>query len=640
MSSGKKSKSSASAPGSTTKSSLNKNNGSYLVSVPARDALAVIFAVRFANALCVRTFFQPDEYFQALEPAWNMLYGDNSGAWITWEWKHQLRSSIHPAVFAFGYWIVEQYGAAGMSPITKAKWLIAAPKILQTGFAALSDWYSWRLAEKLYGQGSVTAWSVLLMTLLNPWQWYTSTRTFSNCFETTLTAMALYYFPWSLLGTEDDGNSKSKYSSISLFETWGQVNSLRLSLILAAFAVLLRPTNVLIWLAIATLALTRATLGGKSPLTQRNLLIVYREVLLCGSLVLGLSLLADRQYYGEWTFPPLTFLHFNVAQDLAIFYGQNDWHYYLSQGIPLLCTTVAPFVLKGLFKSLDSEESNWPVTTCNTLKALSFTVFTTICSLSFVSHKEVRFITPLLPAFHILAAPYITSFFTTIIDVASSPTTPTLGWKRTPLLCAGLLVNAVIGGYLSYFHAAAPISVLGFLRTEFETIHPTHLGIPQPANANATYDDVDPDFAQELFALFLTPCHATPWRSHLVYPALRARALTCDPPVDTLPGSPERASYEDETRRFYADRVGFMARELWPRDRPGEDMARYIVGYESLEPALREYFDWSGPGGRHKVELKEVWGEWNGLFTDDERKAGRLVVWATGFYDKPAVYEP
>ncbi|KAI1460627.1 glycosyltransferase family 22 protein [Annulohypoxylon moriforme] len=633
MSSGKKSKPSAKAPSTTTRNSPKKSNGASSVTVPARDALAVIFAIRFANALCVRTFFQPDEYFQALEPAWNMLFGDDSGAWITWEWKHQLRSSIHPAVFAFGYWIVEQYGGAGMSPITKAKWLIAAPKVLQTAFAALSDWYSWRLAEKLYGRGSVAAWSVLLMTLLNPWQWYTATRTFSNCFETTLTAMALYYFPWGLLGTEDDGNSKSKYSSIPLFETWGQVNSLRLSLTLAAFAVLLRPTNVLIWLAIATLTLTRATLGGKSLLTKGNLLIIYREVLLCGSFVLGLSLLADRQYYGEWTFPPLTFLHFNVAQDLAVFYGQNDWHYYLSQGIPLLCTTVAPFVLKGLFKSLDAEESNWPITTSNALKALSFTVFTTITSLSFVSHKEVRFITPLLPAFHILAAPYVTSFFTTVTDVTSAPT-PTLGWKRIPLFAAGLIVNSIIGGYLSYFHAAAPISVLDFLRTKFETIHPTHLAIPQLPNAT-----VDDDFAQELFALFLTPCHATPWRSHLVYPSLRARALTCDPPIDTLPGSPERASYEDETRRFYANQVAFLG-ELWPRDRPGEDMARYIVGYEGIESALREYFDWSGPGGRHKIELKEVWSSWNGLFTDDDRKAGRLVVWATGFYDKPSVYEP
>ena len=44
--------------------------------------LLVIF--RGINSLCIQTFFQPDEYFQSLEPAWEMAFGPNSGAWITW----------------------------------------------------------------------------------------------------------------------------------------------------------------------------------------------------------------------------------------------------------------------------------------------------------------------------------------------------------------------------------------------------------------------------------------------------------------------------------------------------------------------------------------------------------------------------
>ena len=42
------------------------------------------------------------------------------------------------------------------------------------------------------------------MTVLNPWQWYCSTRTFSNSVETTLTVAALYYWPWELL---EDANA-------------------------------------------------------------------------------------------------------------------------------------------------------------------------------------------------------------------------------------------------------------------------------------------------------------------------------------------------------------------------------------------------------------------------------------------------
>jgi phosphatidylinositol glycan class B len=49
-----------------------------------KDIWMVLFAFRIINALCVRTFFQPDEYFQSLEPAWKMAFGPDSGAWITW----------------------------------------------------------------------------------------------------------------------------------------------------------------------------------------------------------------------------------------------------------------------------------------------------------------------------------------------------------------------------------------------------------------------------------------------------------------------------------------------------------------------------------------------------------------------------
>ncbi len=50
----------------------------------AKDILTVLLILRFLNSLCVRTFFQADEYFQALEPAWNIAFGPASGAWLTW----------------------------------------------------------------------------------------------------------------------------------------------------------------------------------------------------------------------------------------------------------------------------------------------------------------------------------------------------------------------------------------------------------------------------------------------------------------------------------------------------------------------------------------------------------------------------
>ena len=49
-----------------------------------RDILLFLIAFRILNALSVRTFFQPDEHFQSLEPAWQIAFGPHSGAWITW----------------------------------------------------------------------------------------------------------------------------------------------------------------------------------------------------------------------------------------------------------------------------------------------------------------------------------------------------------------------------------------------------------------------------------------------------------------------------------------------------------------------------------------------------------------------------
>lgn len=49
-----------------------------------QNVLLFLLALRLFNVLTIRTFFQPDEYFQALEPAWKLAFGADSGAWITW----------------------------------------------------------------------------------------------------------------------------------------------------------------------------------------------------------------------------------------------------------------------------------------------------------------------------------------------------------------------------------------------------------------------------------------------------------------------------------------------------------------------------------------------------------------------------
>ncbi|KAL2155858.1 hypothetical protein VTH82DRAFT_600 [Thermothelomyces myriococcoides] len=465
------------------------------------DILRLLLLFRFINALCVRTFFQPDEYFQALEPAWRVAFGADSGAWLTWEWQHQLRSSLHPAIFGLAYKAAEGLmSSLSLFPPFKALMLVSLPGTLQAMFAALGDFYTWKLAMDIYGKQSNAPWAALWMTVLNPWQWYCSTRTFSNSFETTLTIAALSYWPWEVL-------VDAKASKNQPFQQQGRLLSLRISLVLAAVAVLLRPTNLLIWLVVSGLALIRLTPLGNSTLQTSTILTLLRESIICGLAVLAVSLISDRLYFGFWTFPPYKWLYFNISQSLAVFYGHMPWHYYVSQGVPLLTTTFLPFSIVGLYKATSSTNA----LQSRILGTLSLSVLAMITVLSLISHKEVRFIYPLLPMLHILAAPYFTAFFTEPASSTSArPSDGPVSLRRKLTLANLLSLNILLAGYLSLFHQPAPLSVLSFLRTDFERIYPDALDID--VSAPQSGDKIE----KELFALFLTPCHTTPWRSHLL----------------------------------------------------------------------------------------------------------------------------
>ncbi|KAK7415085.1 glycosylphosphatidylinositol anchor biosynthesis [Neonectria punicea] len=580
--------------------------------------LRSILVIRLINAWWIVTFFQPDEYFQALEPAWNLAFGSQSGAWLTWEWKYQLRSSLHPALFSGVYLLAEAISSVlPTGNVLRAEILVAAPAALQALIAGLGDWFTWQLAVSVYGPNSNVSFFTLFLSLFNPFNWYCSTRTFSNSLEMTLTVMALYFWPWELLGVAQTTKENPKPRPV-LSSLW----SLRASLCLAAVAVVLRPTNILIWITIILVTLTRISLQGPSPLTFSTVLILIREGILCGSLVLAISIVSDRIYFGFWTFPPYNFLYFNISKSLAVFYGRSPWHYYLLQGLPLICTTSLPFALMALYRPSGSSHIQ-----ANTRKTLAYTVFTTVLALSLISHKEVRFIYPLLPVLNVLAAPVAASFF-------SSQPAPTTGNPRprpvprnTHYLLAALAVNLILAGYLTFLHQPAPLSVLTYLRHQYERVHPASVNLAHISHfSTAAPDD------EELFALFLMPCHSTPWRSHLVYPGLRAYALTCEPPLHTQPNTPERDEYRDEADRFYDDPVAFLGRELFAPAGP-LPAPRYIVGFEGIEPWLKDFLDTTEGQALGIKSLHPVWDGFNGLFNEDWRRSGKMIVWDTGLND-------
>lgn len=402
-------------------------------------------------------------------------------------------------------------------------------------------------------------------------------------------------------------------------------HSLRISLILAATACILRLTNGLIWFSILMPTLTRYF--SKDGAAASDYIILLREAIICGSTVIAVSAASDFYYFGEWTFPPYQWLNFNISQDLAVFYGRNDWHYYISQGLPLLLTTYLPFTFVALSHSTSSSTSSIPF-------ILTTTVLITITTLSLISHKEVRFIYPLLPLLHILTGPTISTFFTTTRTITTRPppfpstskTSVISTTGRKPLLYTLLFLNTLIAFYTTQIHQRGPLSVTKFLRHEYEALaldnHGNLLSSPEAnmyAEVNKTTDYSD----SETFVGFLMPCHSTPWRSQLVYPGLKAWALGCEPPLHLAAHSVEREQYQDEADKFYDDPVKFLKDEVGKRERP---WPRYIVGFEGIEGVLKEYYEGEMKG--HVV--KERWRGFSSQWHDDERRKGDIVAWGFG----------
>jgi GPI mannosyltransferase 3 len=78
------------------------------------------------------------------------------------EWRNQLRSSLHPVLFALVYHAASIVSSiVDLSPPLRAELLVAAPKVIQGVLAGLLDFYTWKLADKLYDRNSSDSWATV-----------------------------------------------------------------------------------------------------------------------------------------------------------------------------------------------------------------------------------------------------------------------------------------------------------------------------------------------------------------------------------------------------------------------------------------------------------------------------------------------
>lgn len=296
-----------------------------------------------------------------------------------------------------------------------------------------------------------------------------------------------------------------------------------------------------------------------------------------GALLFTLGL--DSIFYSQLTFTPISFLYSNVFKSISLFYGSHPFHWYLTQGIPVLTFTTFPFLLHGIylvfFKSqvlgVSKRTARWfgsfGERDLIALKSLTKVSIFTILVFSLIGHKEFRFLQPLVPIFNLLITyslmdlsqrrgvdndldlrsrnqiirsqieledshrimiwrggetvlvhgrpPLLYSNFSSSLKDASNIVSSSNYSKWIKSL---LLLQLPIAIYLCHFHGKGQVEVMKEVRNLWDGGELKSVG-------------------------FLMPCHSTPWQSHVHRKELEVANgingngddglmwfLTCEPP--------------------------------------------------------------------------------------------------------------
>lgn len=203
-------------------------------------------------------------------------------------------------------------------------------------------------------------------------------------------------------------------------------------------------------------------------------------------------LILDSWYFGTRTFTPWNFLVANLSP-ISSFYGTSPWHYYLTQGIPILANFCAPFFFYGAWQVIARNSSP-------SSRRLVYLVAWTVMIYSMAAHKEWRFIHPLLPVIHVIASKPIGDVY------FAQPHRPSKILARYSQLW--IFLTVIAAPFLLFIQSRAQISVIYYLRS-----------VPDEQLRSAG---------------FLMPCHSTPWQAYLHRPRLNEGllwAIGCEPPL-------------------------------------------------------------------------------------------------------------
>jgi phosphatidylinositol glycan class B len=291
------------------------------------------------------------------------------------------------------------------------------------------------------------------------------------------------------------------------------------------------------------------------------------------------GIIVDSLFYGQLQVTWWNFIKFNLIQGLSEFYGVHHWHWYLTQGLPMLLTSLLPLVVAGVCCSVWSRCDSSPLERHALPMAL-----VPILMFSQLSHKEYRFLYPLLPVCFIWAGRATHSW----AAWAWNQPRPHHRYWFAAAISVIMFTQLFMGAYMGTVHQRGVVDVMQSIAN-----------IPGPNSV-----------------LYLMPCHSTPWTSHVNRRDMQMRFLTCEPPIarDRI-----AYAYRDEADLFYQNPVGQLQHQL--ASRPS-----IVVAFEELLDR-KSSADGTAFGQRlHRLGYKLYKRHFNSHFIDDERRVGDVLI--------------
>lgn len=250
-----------------------------------------LFSFRLLNALLVRTHFQPDEFYQSQEVAHHLVFGYG---FKTWEWREsRIRSPLHPLLLVPIYWLLKVTGLDATSALVRSHQSLhffSCSGLMPTGtvfsytdsrskdssshsrnlhrlrhlsFRIQDSRREHRLRRRTYHvkviESALKSYSrtlfcslpshvQLVCSLISFPNAFISVRNFSNTLETALTAAVLALWPFHGFTTRSFLDSH-----VAIWK------ALLAPLSVAALAVIVRPTSVVLWLHLGIRALHKCS---------------------------------------------------------------------------------------------------------------------------------------------------------------------------------------------------------------------------------------------------------------------------------------------------------------------------------------------------------------------------------------------